>query len=565
MLSTTEDLKNNLLKMDKKSYRMLKGIQGSYSAGSGVRLHVDYVQGDPFAAPSRIRITIPLDGTDLNFDELNQPQRIRTVKHFFSKEFNRKKAGADINLGGTGKSGMIFIDAPGPEVIERSSVHIDKKNIEFRLSCGIPASGRKILGNKAAELLCELLPDLALKTLESYSRNKLDQALETADDQKLLRKKITENHLTSFIADGAVLPRKSGNSSLPLREKHTIPFKSPETWRCSFEVSRGKIISGMGIPRGVTLIIGGGYHGKSTLLKAVERGVYDHEPGDGREYVVTEKTAVKIRAEDGRSIREVNISPFINELPFQKDTSKFTSPDASGSTSQAANIIEALETGCRTLLIDEDTSATNFMIRDARMQYLVKKEKEPITPFIDRIRELYDQHGVSTVLVLGGSGDYFDAADHVIMMDEYVPFDRTKDAKEVAEKFKTIRRQEKQGGIPPLTNRIFPKSYITKKMDKKGKIQSRGLHQITIGKEPVNLHAVEQLVSTSQTEALAMMLKNISVNNENESTMQIIDRLYKEIEKNGLDSISPFYGKHPGNIALPRPYELAAALNRIRP
>ena len=60
---------------------------------------------------------------------------------------------------------------------------------------------------------------------------------------------------------------------------------------------------------------------------------------------------------------------------------------------------------------------------------LVVKEKEPITPFIDRVKELYDNFGVSTILIIGGSGDYFDVANHVIMMDEYVPKDVTKKGK----------------------------------------------------------------------------------------------------------------------------------------
>jgi predicted ABC-class ATPase len=373
-----------------------------------------------------------------------------------------------------------------------------------------------------------------------------------------------ENGLTAFVSNGSVLPRKSGQSNRPLTEKEAVPFQSPEVWEYTFTLANGKKISGMGIKRGVTLIVGGGYHGKSTLLKAIERGVYNHEKGDGREYVLTDSSAVKIRAEDGRSIRNVNISPFINELPMQKKTDQFSSADASGSTSQAANIMEALEMNSRVLLMDEDTSATNFMIRDARMQKLVKKEKEPITPFIDRIRDLYEQHGVSTILVLGGSGDYFDVADYVVMMDEYRPFDKTKEAKELVTAVETIREKEKPITFPETQKRPFPRKIIENKLDRKGKIQARGLHQISIGKNALPLHAVEQLVSESQTEAIAMILKNILKQKENVSTGELINAVYKSIEKEGLESVSPFAGQHPGNLALPRKFEIAAALNRIR-
>ena len=101
----------------------------------------------------------------------------------------------------------------------------------------------------------------------------------------------------------------------------------------------------MGIRKGITLIVGGGYHGKSTLLKALEAGVYNHIAGDGREFVITDDTAFKLRAEDGRSITGVDISPFIKNLPNKKDTVHFSTEDASGSTSQAANLMEALESG----------------------------------------------------------------------------------------------------------------------------------------------------------------------------------------------------------------------------
>ena len=160
----------------------------------------------------------------------------------------------------------------------------------------------------------------------------------------------------------------------------------------------------------------------------MELGIYSHIPGDGREYVATDPKAVKIRAEDGRFVEKVNISPFIKSLPLLRDTLRFSTDNASGSTSQAANIMEALEMGARVLLIDEDTSATNFMIRDRRMQELVQKAHEPITPFIDKVRQLYQDQRVSTILVMGGSGDYFEAADTVIWMNNYRPFAVTRES-----------------------------------------------------------------------------------------------------------------------------------------
>lgn len=230
----------------------------------------------------------------------------------------------------------------------------------------------------------------------------------------------------------------------------------------------------MGIPHGVTLFVGGGFHGKTTVLKALEVGIYNHIPMDGREFVVMDPNAVKIRSEDSRSVVCCDISAFIDNLPFKQDTTQFSTADASGSTSQAANIVEALEVGASTLLIDEDTCATNFMIRDWKMQQLVAKEKEPITPFISKVRALFHQHGVSSVLVIGGAGDYFSVADHVIMMDAYEPRDVTDQAKEIARQHGEIRQDTSFGGFK--TRIPLPRGF-----EVSGKVVSRGSDKIQYG------------------------------------------------------------------------------------
>ncbi len=251
--------------------------------------------------------------------------------------------------------------------------------------------------------------------------------------------------LVAFIANGAILPRESGVSEKPLTQG-ALPFLAPPSLEIEVELPNQGKIKGLGIKKGITLITGGGFHGKSTLLKALERGIYNHIPGDGREGVVTLESAVKIRAEDGRFIASTDISPFISNLPFNLDTQKFSTPNASGSTSQAANIIEALESKSKLLLLDEDTCATNFMIRDKRMQTLIHKEDEPITPFIDRVKELYTSFGVSTILVLGGCGDYLEVADTVIMMKNYKPLDVTLPAKKIIKRttFNSRKRNYKR-------------------------------------------------------------------------------------------------------------------------
>lgn len=345
------------------------------------------------------------------------------MKDFISRRLAAVIQRERIPVGGTGKSGLIAVDRPGQAILDCTAVVITPDDVEARLSVGLPASGRRILGRQAAQLLLEVIPSLISQSLPASA----------LDNREAIRKHMRQSGWIAFVANGSLLPRESGVSDRPLTGKRVIRFQSPSSLEQEMAVPHGPPIKGMALPKGVHLIVGGGYHGKSTLLKAIEQGVYDHIAGDGREYVLTDHSTVKIRAEDGRRMEKVNISPFISQLPFGQETTRFSTEDASGSTSQAANIIEALEMGCRCLLIDEDTSATNFMIRDGRMQRLVAKEREPITLFIDRVRQLSEEQAVSTILVLGGSGDYFDVADTVIMMDEYVPYDVTGKAHQIVQ------------------------------------------------------------------------------------------------------------------------------------
>lgn len=375
------------------------------------------------------------------------------------------------------KGGDISIDTPGQHVIERSSVMVlADGTVEARFNINLPARGRSISGDWAAAILVQTLPTLVERALvyANVDADALWTHIRSVEDQEQLRGMLHAAGLVGFVRDGAVLPRQSGASDLPLATTHVVPFQSPPTLTRSFTLSHTGDVTGMGIPAGVTLFVGGGFHGKTTVLKALEVGVYNHVPGDGREFVVVDPTAVKIRAEDARSVACTDISAFIANLPFKLDTHRFATADASGSTSQAANIVEALEVGATTLLIDEDTCATNFMIRDAKMQQLVAVDKEPITPFIAKVRALFERERVSSVLVVGGAGDYFSVADHVIMMDAYAPVDVTSKAKAIAAAHSAIRQDAAFGGF---TARIpLPRGF-----EVTGKVVARGLGRIQYG------------------------------------------------------------------------------------
>jgi predicted ABC-class ATPase len=409
-----------------------------------------------------------------------------------------------------------------------------------------------------------LLEELPRAVREALTPTGVDERkalthVEVVEDADYLRTLLPSLGLVAFVADGAVLPRESGASDHPLREG-AVPFESPEEFRVAVELPNRGPVSGMGIPAGVTLVAGGGFHGKSTLLSALAWGVYEHVPGDGRELVVTRRDAVKIRAEDGRSVAGVDISGSIGDLPGGRSTTSFSTTNASGSTSQAANIAEALELGTSLLLVDEDTSATNFMIRDERMRELV--QKEPISPFIDLVRPLRDSLNVSTVVVVGGVGDYLDVADQVILMEDYKPHDATNRAREIREEF-PARIPPGAGEAHPPRDRRVRASSIDLRRGKRETARGKGLHAIELGRERVHLRYLEQLAEAGQTEAIARIVGEFALGNTNRGVEKVVHGALGSLEKNGLDSLGDFRG-HPGELSLPRAQEIAAAINRIR-
>ena len=496
----------------------------------------------------------------------NTPYRSKAFRDFLTRVFASNINRYYDNAGGTGKSGILTIDRCGQEILDRTSIVIRKNSLEARFEVGLPAAGRRVLGKSAASIFMVSIPKIVTNSLlyKNIDAVGLKKQVELSDDQHYIREELKKRKLIAFVANGSILPRESGISDKPLKSG-AVPFASPRSMEVEMNLPNSGPIKGMGIPEGVTLIVGGGYHGKSTLLNALERGVYDHIEGDGRELVITRDNAVKIRAEDGRGVEGVDISPFINNLPNGQDTGCFSTQNASGSTSQAANIIEAIEIGTEVLLIDEDTSATNFMIRDERMRKLVAGEKEPITPFIDKVRQLYEQLGVSTVIVVGGSGDYFDVADRVLMMDEFHAVDVTSRAKEIAMETGCRQKETQSTAFGGITRRIILKSSFSSRGPRGITIKAKGLHSVLYNKTPIALSSLEQLVDVSQTNCLAVMLKYFIENilNDRATLAEAINLLYEVIEKKGLDEVSPYSG-HPGNLALPRKHEFGAMINRFR-
>jgi predicted ABC-class ATPase len=577
-VQSSEDLRSILIRIDGRGYKAYREIRGAFDFGP-FTLCVDHVQGDPFASPSKLRARVPKSAAQL-------PARLfdGAVRRTACEDFLARRVRASIQRGGSerrgsGKSGVINVDAGRQEVLQRTAVVVTADWVELRLRLGLPAAGRRVLGRQAEAMLCRELPKIVERSLcwAQLPQHEARRFVDAVENQEKIREGLAKLGLIAFVGDGAILPRESGASDRPLRAEEAVPFQSPDSHRVTFPLANPiegpdgsrDAISGMGIRRGVTLIVGGGYHGKSTLLRALERGVYPHIPGDGREWVVSAPDLVKIRAEDGRRVEQVDISAFINDLPQGRSTCAFSSDDASGSTSQAANIVEAIEAGAMGLLLDEDTSATNFMVRDARMQALVNTRFEPITPFLERVRELYETLGVSTVLVMGGCGDYFDVADHVIAMREFRPFDVTHEAKRIAAEQSSGRRIEVASPMAGVAERIpLARSFDPSRGRRDVKIDAKALDLILFGGDAIDLRCVEQLLDLSQTRAVgnAIYLAAERFMDGAATLREVLARLDELFDRKGLDELDPFHRaeQHPGELARPRRFEIAAAINRLR-
>lgn len=563
-MQSAVELKQLLDRIDHRGYPAYKDTKGQYQF-QGYVFSIDHVQGDPFASPSKVSVQVK--GSTAGFpEELYKGRHQRAaLQDEMTRQFYRAIQKYAFRAKGSGKSGLISVSKCGQEVLERTACEINPKNgdVKLRFEVGFPANGRTINAREMEKIVYEFLPECVEQSLfyKNCDKKRVRSIIDLAEDQQYIRDELEKNDLIAFVANGAILPRESGVSDKPM--KGAVRFQSPKEMEVTMKLPHKGEISGMGIRRGITLIVGGGYHGKSTLLKALELGVYNHIQGDGREYVITKDDAMKIRAEDGRSIKKTDISMFINDLPNGKDTRGFYTEDASGSTSQAANVIESMEAGASVMLIDEDTSATNFMIRDELMQRVIHRDMEPITPFIDRILELYQIYGISTVIVAGSSGAYFHIANTIIQMDRYEPKEITKLAKETAKDFPAMSGMENPAEKPVFIR--CPRQGRGFKPNDRIKMKTMGKEMVQLNRENIDLRYVEQLADTEQVSALGYCVRYAEKHLfQGKDTIQnVVDKLEEKICREGLSSLCESNAS-VANLAMPRRQEIFACLNRYR-
>ena len=557
------DLVGHLHALDGRSYAAYKAIVGRYRAPAGWFLHIDRVQSDPYAPPTRIHVDVPTDlhGLELldEADLLADVDRRLAVGDFLTRELHAGFRGTALSIA-----------SPGQEILQRSSIILrpdEKKEgsgwtLEVRARLALPAQGRSIQGHEASRIVGrDLVRELEeAMDLTGERGDRLVRHIATLEDHRALTATAARNGWVSFLADGSVLPRRSGVSDEPLTGG--VALEAPDSMAATVELPHAGTVRGTVVEAGVNVIVGGGYHGKSTLLSAIERGVYPHVPGDGRELVATVPDAVKVRAADGRAVTGVDLTPFISHLPAGRDTASFTTRNASGSTSQAASIIEAVEAGSTVLLLDEDTSATNLLIRDSRMRELVAADREPITPLVDRIAALFRQRGVSTVMVMGGSGDYLDVADRVLLMDAYHLRDVTEQARRVVadqprpltelEDF-AAPRQRVPEPAPPRTRR--------------GPVRTRaqGTSTLVLDREDIDISDVGGVTDPGQAEAIAYALRALLEQRFDgvSPLRECLDDLEALLDEEGLDALTD-ERERPAFLVRPRMVDVGAAVSRYR-
>lgn len=578
-MKNSEELRQQLRSINRKSYPAYKGLKGLYHFGNYI-LSIDHVQGDPFASPSHVSIQISHRDAGFPVEYYKDTLTGTTLCDYLTRQFEKQVSQYSFRAKGSGKSGLLTVSHCGQEILSRTACEITEKGITARFFVGFPANGRTINATELEKILFDFLPVCIQRSFfySSLNTKELQNYIELAEDQEFIRQTLPAKNLCAFIADGSILPRESGISSRPM--KASVPFTSPDSLRISINLPHKGKITGMGIPKGITLIVGGGYHGKSTLLNALELGVYNHIPGDGREYVITDATAVKLRSEDGRFIKDVDISMFINDLPNKKDTRCFSTLDASGSTSQAAGIVESMEAGSHLFLLDEDTSATNFMVRDAFMQQVIQREKEPITPFLERAEDLCKKAGISTILVAGSSGAFFHIADTIIQMDNYVPKDITASVKKLCSQYPLPAVSVTDFQLPH-SHRIMSRPAESSKRlihnsrgnhsdsgaAKPERLKTRisGTDGFSLGRQEIDLRYTEQLIDAEQTAALGLLLKYAveHLADGRRTLPEIVQFLWKNLSLHGLSFFTENQ-KISCGYATPRIQEIYACLNRYR-
>lgn len=560
----SDRLRDKLIVANNKPFQAYQDLAGTYRFDRFV-LYLDAIQPEPVAGPTRARVRVDQAEARIPPALWATPARKVALEDFLLRAV-AEAIRRHVRTRWTGRIAPLAVDVGGQAVLPRSACTVAEDWIEVRIAVGLPVEGRKALARAAIPLFFEELPavveaGLIWPHLDGEAGRRF---VETVEDYLALRAQLPALGLVAFLGDGAVLPRETPWGDGPLRGGLAQPLRAPDELAVTVTLPHRGAVRGLGIPRGVTLVTGGAFAGKSTLLAAVARGVYPHVPGDGRELVATVPDAVALRAEPGRRIERVDVSALVRTMPGRFDTTALSTDRAGGTLSVAASLVEALEVGTGLLLFDEDDLPAAFLTRDARMQALVPAPRDPLVRLVDVVRPLWEDLGISSVVATAGLGDFLDVADTVLVMEGFQPQAATAAARHAAT-WPARRAPERPAMAAPAPRCPLPRGFNGLR-GRRVVSELRGRGTLSLGRESVDLTGLSQCVDPAQAraagDAILYALDKGYVDGA-ASVAEILARLFADLDAGGL-AILAAGGREPGSHALPRPYEVAAVLNRLR-
>lgn len=407
--------------LDGKPFGQLRRLSGVHS-DRDIGLVIDHVQGDPYAPASRMRLDLyPSFHPHLAIP--TDPVERLALEDLFLREFCARLPSESIPAG-DGPGGRVRSAHPDETIRPRSASSCGRA-LSLRFSYSFPAQARRLLAEPAAAVLTNRIPALALEIAQLVTPERVREHAAHLRRRQMIRQALDERGLCAFLPAGSITWRLPDGTPAP----GAVALQVPADLSTRLELADGTSLEGLAFPRGVTVLVGSAFHGKTTLLEALGRASCDLGPKDGLSLACAVAATEFVRVEEGRSVAATDLSPFFRRLPGQNPSS-FVSERASGATSQAANLHEALASGAKLVLIDEDASAANFLTRDPRISKLLP-DGESVIPLAHRARELAE-HGTSLVVVAGASSEWLSVADRVLVLSSFQPSDVTARAKEVA-------------------------------------------------------------------------------------------------------------------------------------
>lgn len=554
-------LRDKIVAINGKGFQSYQDLAGAYRFDRFV-LYLDSIQSDPVAAPTRARVRVDQAEVQVPLDLCTTPAQQIALADFLARRV-QEAIRKHVRSRWSGRLAPLAIDAGGQTILARTACVLSEDAIEVRLAIGLPSEGRKVLARAAQTLLFEELPSVVAGGLVwmNLDGDAGRRHVALMDDYLALRDALAPLGLVAFLADGSVLPREPGFGDGSLRAR-AVPLHAPDELAVTVSLPHRGAVRGLGIRAGITVVCGGAFSGKSTLVAAIGAGVYPHVPGDGREYVATVPDAILLCGEPGRRIERVDVSAFFREVPQRHDVKAFAVEHATGVEAMAAATAEALEMRTGLVLCDEDDSAVAFLARDALMRQLIPGSQEPLTPLIDHLRPLWRSRGVSSIVATGGLGDYLAVADTVIVMNGFQPVAETARARTIVA---GAGLREYDGPAASPSPR-YPLARGFAGLRGRQRVEIRGRGVLGVGRETVDLAGIRQLVDPSQARAAGGAILYAIEKGYFDGTVSIaeaIDRVFADIDRSGL-AVLALDDEVSVEHAMPRRHEVAAILNRMR-